>query len=236
MGVALPNTRPTRKTPVRWAIHQRAPRQHRRLSWRVRLILSTILLILCLLGWGVLARLLAPVSNTSLTRFDAIIVLGYPADRDGNPSPEMLARVTEGVHEYERGVAPRLILTGAATHNGFIEARVMAATAHAQGIPKSAIFEEPQARDTIQNACYAERIMKAHGWQSAEVVSSASHLPRAGIIFSELPMEWRTHAAPPLEPESVPKPAAYPWAVASAETLKTVRYLIWTRWRERCQP
>ncbi len=91
---------------------------------------------------------------------------------------------------------------------------------------------EPQARDTIQNACYAARIMKAHGWQSAEVVSSASHLPRAGIIFSEMPLEWRTHAAPPLEPE----PVAYPWAAASVETLKTVRYLVWSRWRERCQP
>ena len=183
-----------------------------------------------------LARLLAPVSNTQLTRFDAIIVLGYPADRDGNPTPEMLARVTEGVLEYERGVAPRLILSGAAAHNQFVEARVMAATAHAQGIPESAIFEEPQAMDTIQNACYAERIMKAHGWRSAEVVSSASHLPRAGIIFSEMPLEWRTHAAPLLEPESAPEPKAYPWAVASVETLKTVRYLVWSRWRERCQP
>jgi uncharacterized SAM-binding protein YcdF (DUF218 family) len=189
-------------------------------------------LILGLLGWGVLARLLAPTSNTSLTRFDAIIVLGYPADRDGNPTPEMLARVTEGVHEYERGVAPRLILSGAAAHNQFVEARVMAATAHAQGIPESAIFEEPQARDTIQNACYAARIMKAHGWRSAEVVSSASHLPRAGIIFNEYPLEWRTHAAPLLAPE----PSAHPWAEASLETLKTVRFLVWSRWRERCQP
>ncbi len=38
--------------------------------------------------------MLAPASNTSLTRFDAIIVLGYPADSDGNPTPELLARVT----------------------------------------------------------------------------------------------------------------------------------------------
>jgi uncharacterized SAM-binding protein YcdF (DUF218 family) len=189
-----------------------------------------------LLAWGVLARLLAPVSNTSLTRFDAIIVLGTPADRDGNPTPELLTRVTEGVHEYERGVAPRLILSGAAAHNQFTEARVMAATAHAQGIPESAIFEEPQALDTIQNACYSERIMKAHGWRSAEVVSSASHLPRTGIIFSELPLEWRTHAAPPIEPESAAKHTVYPWVTASVETVKTVRYLIWARWRERCQP
>jgi uncharacterized SAM-binding protein YcdF (DUF218 family) len=232
----VPKPRPTRRKPARRASHQRTPRQQRRLGWRAGLIIASILLIIGLLATGILARLLAPTSNTSLSRFDAIIVLGTPADRDGNPSPELLARVTEGVREYERGVAPRLILSGAAAHNQFVEARVMAATAHAQGIPDSAIFEEPHAMDTIQNACYAERIMKAHGWRSAEVVSSASHLPRTGIIFSELPLEWRTHAAPPLEPEFAPESVAYPWAAASMETVKTVRYLLWSRWRERCQP
>jgi uncharacterized SAM-binding protein YcdF (DUF218 family) len=199
---------------------------------RGRLTLAALVLVAGLLAWGVVARLLAPVSNTALTRFDAIIVLGNPADSDGNPTPTQLARVTEGVHEYERGVAPRLILTGGAVRNQFVEARVMARSAHAQGIPEQAIILEPEARDTIQNACYAVRIMKAHGWRSAEVVSSASHLPRAGIIFSGLPLAWRTHAAAPLEPES----AAYQWAAEAVEDLRTVRYLFWTRWSERCEP
>jgi len=229
-------TRSSRKSPVHPTGHLRTPRLRPRLAWRSRLILSAVLLILVLFGWGALARLLAPVSNTSLTRFDAIIVLGTPVDSDGNPTPEMLARVTEGVHEYERGIAPRLILSGSAAHNQFVEARVMAAIAHAQGIPESAIFEETQAMDTIQNACYSERIMMAHGWQSAEVVSSASHLPRAGIIFSDMPLEWRAHAAPPLEPEFAPEHTTYSWAVASVETMKTVHLLAWSRWRERCQP
>jgi uncharacterized SAM-binding protein YcdF (DUF218 family) len=199
---------------------------------RGRLILSSILLIAGLLGCGAVARMLAPTSNTSLTRYDAIIVLGTAVDRDGNPTPELLTRVTEGVREYERGVAPRLILTGGAAHNRFTEAQVMAKTAHAQGIPELAIFMEPEARDTIENACYSERIMKAHGWRSAEVVSSASHLPRAGIIFNRLPLEWRTHAAPRLQQEQ----AGYAEAAAFVEDLKTVRYLIWTRWIERCEP
>lgn len=197
---------------------------------RGKLVLSSVVLILGLICCGVAARLLAPASNTSLTRFDAIVVLGTPADSDGNPTPTQLARVTEGVREYERGVAPRLIMTGGAAHNGFVEARVMARTAHAQGIPESAIFIEPQARDTIQNACYTTRLMKAHGWSSAEVVSSASHLPRAGYIFNALPLQWRTHAAPSLSPG----PAVYPWASSYAETVLTVRYLLWARWRERC--
>lgn len=188
--------------------------------------------MLGLLAWGAIARQLAPVSNTSLTRFDAIIVLGTPADHDGNPTPSQLARVIEAVHEYQRGVAPRLILTGGAAHNEFVEARVMARAAMAQGIPSSAIYVEPQATDTIQNACYSMRIMQAHGWRSAEVVSNAAHLPRAGLIFSRLPLEWRTQAAPSLSAES----AAVAIIAASIETLKTVRYLVWSRQIERCEP
>jgi uncharacterized SAM-binding protein YcdF (DUF218 family) len=189
-------------------------------------------MVLILLAWGVIARRLAPASNTKLTRFDAIIVLGTWADMDGNPTPDMMARVTEAVHEYERGVAPRLILTGGADFNHFVEARVMARTAEAQGIPESAIFVEPEARNTIQNACYAARIMKARGWRSAEVISTASHLPRAGMIFNRLPLEWRAHAAPPLSPES----AAYLRGAETVETLKTLRYLIWARWADPCEP
>lgn len=185
-----------------------------------------------LLAWGAIARQLAPVSNTSRTRFDAIIVLGYPADEDGNPTPIQLAHVTEAVHEYERGVAPRLILTGAGVRNHFVEARVMARSAHALGIPDSAIFVEPNARNTIENACYSVRIMNAHGWHSAEVISSDFHLPRAGLIFKPLPIEWRAHTAPPLAPEST----ANNLTTATVETLKTVRYLIWARFVDHCEP
>ena len=221
----------TYKQPRRVS-RRRAPARRKRLGWRGRLALSAAVVILALLAWASIARQLAPASNTSLTRFDAIIVLGTPADPDGNPTPSQLARVGEAVQEYQRGVAPRLILSGAAAHSHFVEARVMARVAQAQGIPESAIFVEPEAMDTIQNACYSVRILKAHGWRSAEVVSSAFHLPRAGMIFSRLPLEWRTQAAPPLSPES----AAYLSAVTTVETLKTVRYLIWARWAERCEP
>ena len=227
----MTKTRPSRKTPARRLNHRRTP-SRRRLGWRGRLTLAAVLLIFGLLSWGVVARMVAPTSNTALTRFDAIIVLGNPADSDGNPTPEQLARVTEGVREYERGVAPRIIMTGGAARNRFVEAQVMARSARAEGIPESAIYIEPEALDTIQNACYTTRIMKAHGWRSAEVISTASHLPRAAIIFSEMPLEWRTHAAPPLEPGS----ASAPWAASAIEDLKTLRYLVWARWRERCEP
>ena len=189
-------------------------------------------MVVVLLAWAAIARQVAPMSNTKLTRFDAIIVLGYWADSDGNPTPRMLARVSEGVREYERGIAPRLIVTGGAVHNQFVEAQVMARTAEAEGIPGSAIMLETQARDTIENGCYAVRIMKEHGWRSAEVVSSAAHLPRAAMIFDGLPIEWRMHAAPSVEPVSTVDTAAGKFV----ETLKTVRYLIYASWADRCEP
>jgi uncharacterized SAM-binding protein YcdF (DUF218 family) len=203
------------------------------MSWRARLILFACLVVASLLAWGSIVRYTAPISNTSLTRFDAIIVLGSPADRDGNPTPLQLSRVNEAVREYERGVAPRLIFTGGPTRKRIVEADVMARTAHAEGIPDSAILVEGQAVDTIQNACYSVRIMRDHGWHSAEVVSTASHLPRAGLIFSRMSIAWRTHPAPPFMTGS-----QWPQNILSStvETLKTVRYLLWARQMEQCEP
>jgi uncharacterized SAM-binding protein YcdF (DUF218 family) len=185
-----------------------------------------------LVGWAVLARDFAPASNTNLGRFDAIIVLGSQADSDGNPTPRMLSRVSEAVREYERGAAPHLILTGGPTHRGFIEAQVMARAAEAEGIPPSAIVLEPAAMDTIENACFSAHIMRLHGWHSAEIISNAYHLPRTAMIFKHLPVRWRVHAAPPLEPVSAFSESAR----VSLETLKTIRYLVYADWAERCQP
>lgn len=201
------------------------------MSWRARIIFLSAAVIVVLVAWAVLARAFAPAGNTSRSRFDAIIVLGASADAEGNPTPTQLARVTEAVHEYERGVAPRLILTGGATSHGYVEAQVMARTAEAMGVPASSIYPEPEALNTIQNACYAVRIMKAQGWRSAEVVSSASHLPRAGLIFSGTAIEWRTHPAPSLEPES----GFLDETAAALETLKTLRYLVYAQWAQRCK-
>lgn len=157
------------------------------------------ILVIAVLGFGaaVVTYETIPRGNTEQSRFDAIIVLGYPANADGTPSPIQRARVLEGVREYRAGVSPRLIITGGAAHNTQIEAAVMARFAEKQGVPESAVIIEPQAHDTIQNAFYSVRIMQAHGWHSAEVVSSPSHLARASLIFSHFPIRYRTQASKP---------------------------------------
>jgi uncharacterized SAM-binding protein YcdF (DUF218 family) len=193
-------------------------------------VLAGAAMVAALIAWAAIARAIAPKENTAQEHFDVLMVLGSPADSDGNPTPTELERVTEAVNEYERGVAPRMIITGGPAHNKFVEAEVMARVAEAQGIPAGAIVEERTARNTMENTCDSLRIMRSHGWESAEVISSASHLPRTGLILSRLPMEWRTHAAPSLEPEGT-------WsqgAMTAVEILKTVRYLVWARQMDGC--
>jgi uncharacterized SAM-binding protein YcdF (DUF218 family) len=161
---------------------------------RKLLTILVVLFVLAVAGLAFVYRSIA-TTNTSLTHFDTIIVLGTPAEPDGTPSPEQRERTLEGVREYKAGVAPHLIFTGAAAHNKFVEAHVMAALALTQGVPPDAIIEEGQAQNTIQNIFYSQRIMAAHGWTSAEVVSSPSHLPRTALILEHFPIAWRTHPA-----------------------------------------
>ena len=167
-----------------------------------RILLYLIACSLLLAAIVALNRLAIPNHNTAATHFDTLLVLGYPANPDGTPSPEQRERVLEAVREYKSGVAPEIIMTGGPAHNQFIEARVMATLAESKGVPASAIVEEPQAQNTIQNIYYSSEIMHAHNWHSAEVVSSPAHLGRAALILQAfakkqpaLAIDWRIHAS-----------------------------------------
>jgi len=162
---------------------------------RTLLIVLFAIIVVVVVG-AVCVYQTVPTQNTTLTHFDTIIVLGTPANHDGTPSPEQRERTLEGVREFKAGVAPALILTGGPAHNQFVEAHVMAVLAIAQGVPPSAVIEEGQAQNTVQNIFYSQRIMVQHGWSSAEVVSSPSHLPRTALILQHYPLVWHTQAAP----------------------------------------
>jgi uncharacterized SAM-binding protein YcdF (DUF218 family) len=137
-----------------------------------------------------------PLNDTQQGQFDVILVLGNPAKSDGSIGSLARARVLEGIRQYRAGVAPNLLVTGGAVQNRFVEAQVMQQFARSQGVPASAVFAEGESRNTIQNAYYSYKIMQAHNWTSALIVSSPSHLRRASLIFRNYPLEWRMDEAP----------------------------------------
>ena len=103
-----------------------------------------------------------PIQDTQQAQFDVILVLGSPANDDGSIGPEAKSRLLEGIRQYRAGVAPRLVLTGGAVKNDFVEAQVMTEFARSQGVPASALFPEGRSRNTIQSAFYAYQLMQGH--------------------------------------------------------------------------
>ena len=165
------------------------------LRWLERVLAVFGLLVLLAVLFVCLTYETIPRHNCKRTHFDTIIVLGAPALPDGNPSPEERARVMEGVREFKAGRAGHIIFSGGAAQNRFVEGEVMAELAEVQGVPVADIVIEGQSKDTIQNIYFSYRLMQQRGWTSAEVVSSPSHLPRAGLILEHYSFQWQEHAA-----------------------------------------
>ena len=168
-----------------------------------------------------------PLGNIRAAHYDALLVLGYPANPDGTPSPEQRARVMEAVRDYEAGVAPVIILSGGAARNQFVEAEVMAKLAEAAGVPARALVEEPRAKNTIQNIEYSTQILRAHGWDSVEAITTPAHERRASLILMHAPfsVDWRMQAAPwPAEYTLLVKAERYTYEIFDASKMRIIGF------------
>lgn len=215
--------------PRRRSTPSRPPRARRHRSWRLRFFLLLFAALVVLFAGAWLARHFAPRATADTGPVDALIVLGTPADSDGNPRPAMQDRVNEAVAEYERGSSTRILFSGGAAHNRFVEADVMARAALAQGVPPSAIYRDRAAQDTLQNLCNSLALARANGWRSIEVISSPAHLPRVRLLLAASSLRWRVHPAPEIN-----TPGYYRDLAPAVELLKTAHYLYWSRWTESC--
>jgi uncharacterized SAM-binding protein YcdF (DUF218 family) len=133
-------------------------------------------------------------------RYDAIVVLGGGVNDRGTlrPTVELTSysrnRTTCGVDLYQKGYAPKLVLTGGDDSifgTRPRDAPEMKRWAHRLGVPEDAILTEEAARTTYENASGTRRLL---GPASILLVSSASHLPRATALF--LKQGFRVTPAP----------------------------------------
>lgn len=119
----------------------------------------------------------------------AIIVLGghiqgnrrnwfEPYDRDAVVSRESLAASL-----YLAGRAPLIILSGGAQVGNISDIAGMARSLMARGIEPSAIIQENQSQSTLENAQLTQKTLDGLGIQSALLVTSALHMPRAMAAF-----------------------------------------------------
>lgn len=134
--------------------------------------------------------------------FDVIIVLGSPANQDGTPSYVMKYRVEKAIDLFDQGCASRVLFTGGAVKNQFIEAEIMARYAGELGLPQNVILQEKHSTNTIENAKNSISIMLERKWNKAAIVTSPYHTRRTmmifeyygkDMIFSVIPSDYPPH-------------------------------------------
>lgn len=113
------------------------------------------------------------------TQTDVGIALGCPAQDDGTPSDCLRCRVRAAVQALRERRVQKVIFSGGAAHNRYVEGEVMAKLALQSGIPRDRILIEGESLTTWQNLRYAQRIMRRHGLVTALLISATNHLPRA---------------------------------------------------------
>ena len=114
---------------------------------------------------------------------DVIVVLGAALSPDGGLGPALAERVEAGAAAFHRGLAPKMIVTGA------LEATAMRTRAVELGVPFEAILLEHTALTTRQNALFSSALMRAHGFRRALIVTQPYHMRRAVAAFRKVGVE-----------------------------------------------
>ena len=106
-----------------------------------------------------------------------MLVLGYASRADGTPSAIQRARVAGGAAHLGANGCDRLVLSGGAVANEFVEAEAMARVAGELGVPKERIALEPRAASTWENVAYSLPLLADR--DAILVVSEPFHARRA---------------------------------------------------------
>ena len=204
-------------TPLAWAVFLLVAGLTGKRPWRRWLAVGGIALLLFFSLEPVANALFRSLESPPLrtyragTTYDAVILLGGVTDdrveetwgvRAFNDNNE---RLLETYDLLRTGAARYAIISGgtlAPTPDQKIEARVLADQLLAWGIAPDRVVVEDHARNTHENAVLSAAIVRARGWKSVVIVTSAFHMPRAyGCFLAEslpvdtLPVDFRSYGS-----------------------------------------
>ena len=120
------------------------------------------------------------VSNETLVEIsridpECIMVLGASVNPDGTPSPMLQDRLETGIELYNRGVAPKLLLTGDNGQIEYNEVEAMKNYAVNAGVPEEDIFLDHAGFSTYDSVYRASYVF---GVESMVAVTQEYHLFR----------------------------------------------------------
>lgn len=146
-----------------------------------------------LVGFGGLCWCVDRQGRTDEARpADVIIVLGATVEPDGQPGPNLQARVRRAVELYRTGYAVHIICTGGQIGDPTSAAAVACSLAESQAVPPTALRLADGSWDTQADAQLAAQVMAAEGWRTALVVTHPLHAFRARRFFQQTGIEAYT--------------------------------------------
>jgi len=125
--------------------------------------------------------------RVSASGSEAVLVLGYPARRDGRPHPLQRWRCEIAVRSMDLRRDGTIVFSGARTGSGWVEAQVMADYARrVLGVPAQRILLETEAHNTWQNIEFSIPMIERA--DIIKIVSDPMHAARArGYLRAQRP-------------------------------------------------
>ncbi len=115
--------------------------------------------------------------------YDCIVVLGCGVDGNGNPSSMLADRLQRAVELYQKGAAPKIIMSGDHGQKNYDEVNVMREYAIKRGVNPEDIFMDHAGFSTYESMYRARDVFCADG---IIVVTQKYHLYRAVYIANSL--------------------------------------------------
>jgi uncharacterized SAM-binding protein YcdF (DUF218 family) len=163
--------------------------------WRWALRVGALLLLAVLVYFAVSFYQVWSTGRHDQARpVDAIVVMGA-AQYDGEPSPQLAARLDHVVELWPQGVAPLVVVTGGnRPGDRFTEAQASAAYLTARGVPADAIVLEDQGTTSYESLRGAGQLLRQRELDDVLIVTDPYHALRSRLIAEELGL--RAHVSP----------------------------------------
>jgi uncharacterized SAM-binding protein YcdF (DUF218 family) len=125
---------------------------------------------------------------------DAIVVMGA-AQYDGEPSPQLAARLDHAVELWPQGRAGLVVVTGGKQPGDrFTEAEASAAYLREHGVPDSAIVLEDQGTSSYESLQGVAGLLRERGLDEVLIVTDPYHAQRSRLIAGEVGLD--AHVSP----------------------------------------
>jgi len=155
---------------------------------KILITLIVLFMITILINLYVVLRtknLIIDDNKTLEDNIDCILVLGAGI-RNGKPSPMLEDRLLTSIELYNKGVAPKILVSGDHEHQNYDEVNVMKNYLINNGIPSENIFMDHAGLSSYDSVYRAKKIFKA---SRIIIVTQKYHLYRSLYIANTLDMD-----------------------------------------------